>query len=104
MTPSVGDNPSGVTKRQHLVPAIVILLLAITVAWLSFTREPAAAFLFPRLIGSIMLLLAVWNFIRAVLGMARVGDGLDRKAVSNFLPGVVLMLSLIHISEPTRPY
>ena len=91
MSQSVSDGATGLTRRQHLVPALVILMLALTVAWLSFTREPAAAFLFPRLIGSVMLLLAVWNFIRALLGMARVGDGLSSKAVTNFLPGVVLM-------------
>ncbi|MFK7860491.1 MAG: tripartite tricarboxylate transporter TctB family protein [Granulosicoccus sp.] len=79
------------TRTQHLVPAIVILVLAISVAYLSFTREPADAFLFPRFIGSVMLLLAIWNFLRAVLGMARIGDGLSASAVRNLLPGVVLM-------------
>lgn len=79
------------TRAQHLVPAIVILALAATVAYLSFTREPADAFLFPRFISSVMLLLAVWNFIRAFLGMARIGDGLGAPVVRNLLPGVVLM-------------
>ncbi len=34
------------TRAQHLVPAIIILCLSATVAYLSFTREPADAFLF----------------------------------------------------------
>ncbi|MFK7996006.1 MAG: tripartite tricarboxylate transporter TctB family protein [Granulosicoccus sp.] len=79
------------SRAQHLVPAVIILALAGTVAYLSFTREPADAFLFPRFISSVMLLLAVWNFLRAVLGLARVGDGLSIKVVRNLLPGVVLM-------------
>ena len=79
------------TRTQHLIPAIVILALALVVAWLSFTREPASAFLFPRMIGSVMLLLAIWNFLRAFLGMARIGDGLSKRAVANLLPGLVLM-------------
>jgi len=83
---------SVVTSRaQHLVPAIVILVLAMSVAFLSFTREPAEAYLFPRFIGSVMLLLAIWNFFRALLGMARVGEGLSLQAVRNLLPGVLLM-------------
>ncbi|MFK8082605.1 MAG: tripartite tricarboxylate transporter TctB family protein [Granulosicoccus sp.] len=83
--------PATTTRAQHLVPASIILALALSVAYLSFTREPAAAFLFPRFIGSVMLLLALWNFLRAVLGMARIGDGLSAHVVRNLLPGVVLM-------------
>jgi hypothetical protein len=49
--------------------------LAATVTWLSFTREPADAFLFPRIISVVMVLLAAWNFARAALGLARVGAG-----------------------------
>lgn len=79
------------TRLQHLVPATIIVSLAFIVAYLSFTREPADAFLFPRFIGSVMLFLAIWNFVRALLGMARIGDGLTRQVVTNVLPGVVLM-------------
>ncbi len=79
------------SRVQHLVPGVIILVLAATVAYLSFTREPADAFLFPRFISSVMLLLAVWNFIRAFLGMARIGDGLSAPVVRNILPGVVIM-------------
>ena len=81
-----------ITRAQHLIPATIILALALTVAWLSFTREPADAFLFPRMIGSVMLLLAIWNFLRAFLGIARIGDGLSRSAVVNVLPGLALMV------------
>ena len=84
-----------VSRTQHLIPAAAILTLAIVVAWLSFTREPAAAFLFPRLIGSVMLLLAVWNFVRALLGMAKIGDGLRGQAVLNVLPGLALLLIFV---------
>jgi len=84
-----------ITRVQHLLPATVILVLALTVAWLSFTREPAGAFLFPRMIGSVMLLLAIWNFIRAAIGLARIGDGLSKSATINMLPGVILMAFFI---------
>lgn len=87
-----------VSRLQHLVPATAVLVLAITVAWLSFTREPAAAFLFPRIIGSIMLLLAAWNFTRALLGMARVGDGLTLPVALNIAPGLLVMLVLVYFA------
>jgi hypothetical protein len=83
---------STASRAQHLVPAIAVLVLALTVVWLSFTREPAAAFLFPRLIASVMLLLAVWNCARAALGLARVGTGLELKEFLTIAPGVLVVL------------
>lgn len=87
-----------ISRVQHLIPATAVLALAITVAWLSFTREPADAFLFPRMIGSVMLLLAVWNFIRALLGMAKVGDGLTRDGVLSIAPGLCIMIVLVYFA------
>lgn len=87
-----------ISRIQHLIPASAVLLLAIVVAWLSYTREPSAAFLFPRIIGSVMLVLALWNFIRALLGMARVGDGLDVRTIVNVLPGLIVMSLLVYLA------
>ncbi len=78
-------------RAQHLILSAIILLTALTVGWLSFTREPAAAFLFPRLISIAFILLAVWNFVRAALGLAKTGGGIDRTTLVNLLPGVVVM-------------
>ena len=83
---------STASRTQHLVPAIAVLAIAVTVAWLSFTREPAAAFLFPRLIAGVMLVLAIWNAARAGLGLARVGGGLRMGEFLTVLPGVLIML------------
>lgn len=69
-----------------------MLLVAITVAWLSYTREPASAFLFPRLISIVFLALSCWNFFRAVMGMARIGGGLDVTSAMHITPGLVVML------------
>lgn len=80
------------TRAQHLAPAVAILGVAIVVAWLSFTREPAAAFLFPRLIACVMLLLAIWNAARAALGLARVGTGFTAREARTIAPGVLVML------------
>lgn len=83
------------TRTQHLVPAIAVLGIAATVTWLSFTREPAGAFLFPRLIASVMLVLAIWNAARAALGLARVGSGITARETLTVLPGVIVMLAYV---------
>jgi len=85
----------GVGRAQHLIPAIIILSLAMVVAYLSFTREPAEAFLFPRMISAVMLFLSTWNFVRALLGMARVGEGISFKIVLNIAPGIIIMSAFV---------
>lgn len=79
------------SRAQHLVPSATVLLIALVVGWLSFTREPAAAFLFPRLISIFFMILAAWNFARAAMGLAKVGSGIDRATLLNLLPGVIVM-------------
>jgi hypothetical protein len=87
------------TRRlQHLVPAALVLALAATVTWLSFTREPADAFLFPRLIAVVMLMLAVWNFARAAFGLARVGTGLSAGLLIRLTPGTLVMLVYVFLA------
>ena len=78
--------------QQHIIPATLVLGLALTVAVLSFTREPAESFLFPRLISVVMLLLAIWNFLRAILGLAKVGTGVSAATFKTIAPGVLVMV------------
>jgi len=79
------------SRLQHVVSSGVILLVAAMVTWISFTQEPADAFLFPRLIAIFFIGLAVWNFIRAVTGLAKVGEGLDSTSLINIIPGLLVM-------------
>jgi len=60
-------------RLQHVIPASLV------------------SFLFPRLIAAAMLVLAVWNFIRAAGGFARVG-GVKGKQLLAILPGLLVML------------
>ena len=80
------------SRLQHIVPGAAILLLAVVVAWLSFTQEPAESFLFPRVISIAFVVLAIWNFIRAVLGLAKVGGGISKTMATNILPGFIVMV------------
>ncbi|MHA7829344.1 MAG: tripartite tricarboxylate transporter TctB family protein [Roseovarius sp.] len=77
---------------QHIFPSGVIAAVGIWICWVSYTREPAQAFLFPRLISTVFVVLALWTFGKAVLGKSRVGDGIGRRMVINIAPGLIVML------------
>lgn len=87
-----------VTRAQHIVPGTLVLLLAAGVGWLSYTGEPADAFLFPRLISVVMLALALWNFARCVLGLAKTGEGVTSKEYIALLPGFVVTLVFVFVA------
>lgn len=79
-------------RLQHVVASGVIMAVGAWVTWVSFTQEPAAAFLFPRLIASVFLVLSVWTFAKACLGWTKVGAGLTPTLYANLLPGLLVML------------
>lgn len=79
------------SRVQHVVPAGIVLGLAVLVTFLSFTQEPADSFLFPRVVSVFFIVLAIWNFARAALGMARVGVGVDMGTAGRILPGLIVM-------------
>lgn len=80
------------SRTQHLIASAIILLVALFVGWISFTQEPAEAFLFPRLISIFFMLLALWNFTRAVMGLSKVGEGLSGETMRAIAPGLIVML------------
>ena len=77
---------------QHTVPSGLVAGVSAWVCWLSYTQEPAQAFLFPRLISTVMLALALWTFGKALLGLSRAGDGIGRTMFLNILPGLVVLV------------
>ena len=87
-------------RAQHSVPALLVLAVAISVAWLSFTEEPADAFLFPRVISIFFLVLASWNAYRATAGLARVGGGIPARTALAFAPGLAVMLAFVFLAAP----
>lgn len=78
------------SRLQHIIPSGVILLVGIWVAWVSFTQQPAEAFLFPRLISVAFVALALWTFGKAVLGWSKVGQGVSLDLARNIAPGLIL--------------
>ena len=75
---------------QHVIPSGAIATLGLWVCYVSFTQQPAQAFLFPRLISSVFVVLALWTFGRAVMGLSRAGTGIGRTMFLNILPGLVV--------------
>ncbi|MFT5629631.1 MAG: hypothetical protein ACI82I_000501 [Gammaproteobacteria bacterium] len=83
---------SNLPRNQHIIASGVIATIGLTVAYISFTQEPAEAFLFPRLISSVFAVLAIWTFLKAVLGRTKVGNGLSGEAMKNLAPGLIVMM------------
>lgn len=83
---------SDLPRNQHIAASGAIAAVGVTVAYVSFTQEPAAAFVFPRLIAVVFAVLAIWTFVKALLGRTKVGQGLSGLEMRNLLPGLVVTL------------
>ncbi|MEP4194842.1 MAG: tripartite tricarboxylate transporter TctB family protein [Aliishimia sp.] len=79
-------------RTQHIIASGAIAAVGVTVAYISFTQEPSAAFLFPRLIASVFSVLAIWTFVKAVMGRTKVGNGLSTTQMRNIAPGLIVAL------------
>lgn len=79
-------------RIQHVVASGMVAAVGVWVAYLSYTQQPAEAFLFPRLISTVFVVLALWTFAKACLGWTKVGKGISLQAFSNLLPGLIVAL------------
>ncbi len=82
-------------RSQHIIASGLVAVVGVWVAYVSYTQEPAAAFLFPRIISTVFVVLALWTFGKALMGKSKVGAGLSRGAMINILPGLVVALIYI---------
>lgn len=89
------------SRTQHLIASSIILIVALIVGWLSFTQEPAEAFLFPRLIAVFFMLLAFWNFMRAAMSLSKVGEGLSGRTALAIAPGLVIAMVYVFWAAKT---
>jgi hypothetical protein len=79
-------------RIQHIVASGCVLAVGAWVTYLSYTQQPAEAFLFPRLISTVFLVLAAWTFAKACMGWTKVGAGVSGRAFARMLPGLIVML------------
>ena len=75
---------------QHKLSSGFVACIAIIVCYISFTRQPTDAYLFPRVISVFFLGLALWTFIKALLGLSKVGNGLSLTMFKNMFPGILI--------------
>lgn len=83
---------SDLPRTQHILASGLIAAVGVSVAYVSFTQEPAGAFVFPRLISSVFAVLAIWTFVKAVIGRTKVGAGISAPEMRNMLPGLIVTL------------
>lgn len=82
-------------RVQHIVASGFIAAVGMWVAWISYTQQPSEAFLFPRLISTVFVVLALWTFVKAILGWTKVGNGVSRRDFVWLLPGLIIALIYI---------
>ena len=83
-------------RTQHVIASGLVAAVGIWVAFVSYTQEPAAAFLFPRLISTVFVILALWTFAKAIMGRTRVGNGLNAEAMRNIVPGLIVAIVYVY--------
>lgn len=79
-------------RLEHAIPAGIISLVGIWVAWVSFTQTPAEAFAFPRLVSTIFVVLALWTFVRALLVEEEGEPTISLAAWGRILPGLAIAI------------
>ncbi|MEM6758193.1 MAG: tripartite tricarboxylate transporter TctB family protein [Pseudomonadota bacterium] len=88
-------------RNQHIVASGLVAAVGIWVTHVSYTAQPAAAFLFPRIISTVFVVLALWTFGKAVLGRTKVGNGLSAAAMKSILPGLIIALVFVYWAAET---
>ena len=77
-------------KYQYAIPAGLIALLGLWVAYVSYTQSPAAAFAFPRLVSAVFVVLAIWTFVKAIREGGEQDGGFTRAELFKIVPGMIV--------------
>ena len=90
---------------QHIIASGLITIVGAWVTWISYTQQPAEAFLFPRLISTVFVALALWTFVKSLLRKTKIGNGLTYSSLSNLLPGLIILIVLVFfVAKPVGFY
>ena len=79
-------------RTQHIISSGLVAFVGLWVCGISNTQQPAEAFLFPRLISSVFVALALWTFGKAIMGWSKVGNGVSERAFMQMLPGLLVAI------------
>lgn len=88
-------------RTQHIVASGLVAAVGVWITYVSYTAEPAAAFLFPRIISTVFVVLALWTFGKALMGRTKVGNGLSAGAMKNIVPGLIIALVFVYWAAET---
>ena len=79
-------------RTQHIISSGLVAFVGLWVCGISYTQQPAEAFLCPRLISSGFVALALWTFGKAIMGWSKVGNGVSARAFMQMLPGLLVAI------------
>jgi hypothetical protein len=82
-------------RFQNIVGSGIVAAVGASVCYISYTQQPSEAFLFPRLIATVFVVLALWTFVKACLGWTKVGNGISMTQCKNLAPGLIIALIYI---------
>lgn len=82
-------------RLQHVIGSGIVAAVGVSVCYVSYTQQPTEAFLFPRLISTVFVVLALWTFLKACLGWTKVGNGITLVQFKNLAPGLIVALVYI---------
>ena len=82
-------------RTQHIISSGLVAFVGLWVCGISYTQQPAEAFLFPRLISSVFVALALWTFGKAIMGWSKVGNGVSARAFMQMLP--CLLVAILYV-------
>ncbi|AXI40574.1 tripartite tricarboxylate transporter TctB family protein [Sulfitobacter sp. SK011] len=82
-------------RLQHILASGAVAAVGVWITYISYTQQPSEAFLFPRLIATIFVVLAIWTFVKACLGWTKVGTGITLRQFTSLLPGLIVALVYI---------
>lgn len=77
-------------RLEHAIPAGIIMAIGLWVAWISYTQTPAEAFVFPRLISTVFVILSVWTFAMTFIQPSSGSVTISAKTWGNILPGLIV--------------
>ncbi|MCY3875511.1 MAG: tripartite tricarboxylate transporter TctB family protein [Rhodobacteraceae bacterium] len=73
----------------------LIAAVAIWICWISFTQQPAEAFVFPRLISVFLVAFSIWTLGMALFGRPGTGEGVSAPVILKLGPG--LLVAVIYV-------
>lgn len=77
-------------RLEQAIPAGIIMLVGLWVAFTSYTQTPAQAFVFPRLVSAMFAVLSVWVFVQALMKDGETGATIPKEMWLKILPGLAV--------------